>query len=71
MDPAVWVPIAGGLLSALIVSGVALLIWGIHTLIRMTERLSRLEAGQAKVEASLDEIRRLLSQSQVPTAENP
>ena len=49
MEPTVWVPAAGAVLSALIVSGVALLIWAINTLLEMNERLSKLKEGQANL----------------------
>ena len=64
MEPTVWVPAAGAVLSALILGGVALLIWAINTLVKMNERLSRLEAGQdefrqrvVKLEEGQEELR--------------
>lgn len=64
MEPIVWVPAAGAVLSALIVAGVALVIWTINTLLKMNERLSKLEEGQAnlregqaKLEAGQAELR--------------
>ena len=67
MEPTVWVPAAGAVLSALILGGVALLIWAINTLLKMNERLSKLEAGQeqlresvAKLEAGQADLRQSL-----------
>ena len=66
MEPAVWVPAAGGVLSAFILVGTAVLIWGLNRRMKVSERLvkaevnqanlekgqANLEAGQARLEAS-------------------
>ncbi len=45
------VTIIGAVLSALIVGGIAMMLWGINTLIKINDRLARLEAGQNTLEA--------------------
>ena len=64
MEQTVWVPAVTAVVSAFIVGGVAFLIWGMNTLMKMTERLSRLEEGQeslrqgqAKLEEGQEELR--------------
>ncbi len=71
MEPTVWVPAVAAVVGALFVGAVAFLIWGMNVLMKMTERLSRLEegqevlrqgqakleAGQAKLEAGQEELR--------------
>ena len=64
MEQTVWVPAVTAVVSAFIVGGVAFLIWGMSTPMKMTERLSRLEEGQevlrqgqAKLEAGQEELR--------------
>ena len=58
MEPIIWVPAVAAVASALIAGFFAMLIWGISTLLKMNERLSKLEAGQETLEKGQDELRR-------------
>ena len=49
--------IIGSVLSALIVGGIALLIWGISTLIRFHDRLGRVDFGQANLAEDVAELK--------------
>jgi hypothetical protein len=49
--------IIGSVLSALIVGGIALLIWGISTLIRFHDRLARVDFGQANLAEDVAELK--------------
>ena len=46
------------MVGSLIVGGVAFLVWGMNVLMRMTDRITRLEEGQTFLRADLDEIRK-------------
>lgn len=47
----------GSVLSALVVGGIALLIWGISTLLRFHDRLVKVDAGQANLAEDVAELK--------------
>ena len=49
--------IIGSVLSALSVGGIALLIWGISTLLRFHDRLVKVDAGQANLAEDVAELK--------------
>ena len=49
--------IIGSVLSALIVGGIALLIWGISTLLRFHDQLVKVDAGQANLAEDVAELK--------------
>ena len=57
LEPTVLVPAVAAVVGALFVGAVAFLIWGMNVLMRMTERITKLEAGQARLEEGQEELK--------------